>query len=83
MAGGTTWTLSDTATAGADTFGLKAGLDGGSFNIVVKKTGPYNALISGLATGNSQQWGLQFYAPTSFSDGGAKSGTITLTATQS
>ena len=83
MTGGVTWTLSDTATPGANTYGLNAGVEGGSYSIVVKKTGPYNALVSGVAgSGGTQKWGLQLLAPTTFSDGAAKSGTVTLTAVQ-
>ena len=82
MEGGVTWTLSDDATPGTDTYGLKAGLAGDDYTVIVKKNGPYNILISNLADSSSQQWGLQLLAPTSFSDGGSKSGTVTLTATQ-
>ena len=81
MTGGVTWTLSDAATPGADTYGLKSGLSGGSFNVTVKKNGPFNVLIYSLAASSTQQWGLQILAPTTFSDGGVKSGTVTLTAT--
>ncbi len=81
MTGGTTWTLSDTATPGSDTYGLNAGISG-SYNIIVRKTGPFNALVSGLADSGTQTWGLQLLAPTSFGGGGANSATVTLTATQ-
>jgi len=70
MTGGVTWTLSDNAIPGTDTYGLKAGLAGTSYNITVMKNGPYNILISNLADSSSQQWGLQLLAPTSFSGGG-------------
>jgi hypothetical protein len=78
MTGGTAWTLSDTATAGADTYGLMAGTS--SFNIIVKKNSPFNTLVSGLSAGSSQAWGLQLLAPTSMSDNVVKTGTVTLTA---
>ena len=81
MSGGVTWTLSDTAAQGDDLYGLKAGLEGGDYTIIVKKTGPYNNLVTGLAASASQRWGLQLLAPTYFSDGETKSSTITLTAT--
>jgi hypothetical protein len=82
MTGGVTWTLADDAVAGEDIYGLKAGLAGGTYNVTVKKNGPYNTLISNLASQASQSWGLELLSPTSFSDGTQKSGTITLTATQ-
>jgi hypothetical protein len=81
ITGGTTWTLSDTGTAGTSTFGLKAGLNGVSYNIVVKKTAPYNTLVSSLASSASQLWGFQLLSPTNYTDSNQKTGTITLTAT--
>lgn len=83
LTGGTTWTLSDTAIPETDTYGLRAGLEGGSYSIIVKKNGPYNELVGNLAEGGgTQDWGLQLLAPTTFTGGGANSGTVTLTATQ-
>jgi hypothetical protein len=81
--GGYTWTLSDTATPGNMIYGMKAGLEGGDYTIIVKKSTPYNTLKSGLAVSGTQKFGLKLYTPTSFSDGNAKSGTITLTAVSS
>ena len=81
ITGGTTWTLSDTATPGANTIGMQAGLSGGAYNINVKKTAPFNTLKSNLAANANQSWGLQLLAPTSYSDNVQKAGTITLTAT--
>jgi hypothetical protein len=81
LTGGTSWTLSDTATAGTDQFGVYAGLSGTSFNIIVKKNPAYNTLKSNLAASGAQAWGLQLVAPTTMSDNTAKSGSITLTAT--
>jgi len=78
--GGNGWTLSDTATPGTDTVGLKAGLEGGDYTIIVKKTPAYNVLVSDLADGATQKWGLKLYAATSHSDGVQKSTTVTLTA---
>lgn len=84
MTGGAPWTLSDTATPAADVYGLRAGLQGDSegddYLVIVKKTSA-TLFISNLAPGASQEWGLQLLAPTEFSDGGAKSGTVTLIAT--
>ena len=81
MTGGLTWTLSDTATAGNMTYGLKAGLVGGSYNVTVKLNSPYNELVTNLGNGNSTAWGFQVFVPTEFSDGATKSGNMTLTAT--
>ncbi|OGO14671.1 MAG: hypothetical protein A2Z02_02925 [Chloroflexi bacterium RBG_16_48_7] len=81
ITGGTTWTLSDTATPGPTTAGMKASLDGVSYNIIVKKTAPFNTLVSNLANGASQSWGLQLLAPTAYTDSTQKTGTVTLTAT--
>jgi len=83
MIGGVTWELSDSATPDTDTFGLKAGLEGGSYNVTVKKTATFDTLINSLAgEGTTQRWGLKIWAPTIFSDGGSKSGNVTLTAAQ-
>jgi hypothetical protein len=78
--GGYTWTLSDSAIPGDMTYGMKAGLEGGDYTIIVKKTTPYNTLKSGLAVSGTQKFGLKLYTPTGFSDNNAKSGTVTLTA---
>ena len=79
---GATWVLADNATPGVNTYGLKAGLAGGSYNVTVRKNGPYITLINNLASQASQSWGLELLSPTSFTDGTQKSGVITLTATQ-
>jgi methionine-rich copper-binding protein CopC len=83
MTGTVDWTLSDTATPGVDTIGLKAGVEGGSYNIIVKKTAAYNILVSSLSPSGTQRWGLQILAPTTISDASSKSTTITLTAVAS
>jgi hypothetical protein len=80
MTGGVTWTLADDGNPGANIYALKAGLDGGSYNVIVKKTAPYNELKSALAAAATQKFGITIYAPTSFSDGVGKTGTMTLTA---
>jgi hypothetical protein len=79
MVNGIPWTLSDNGTLGTDIYGLLAGLDGGAYNIRVKKTAPYNKLIDNFAVGGNQSWGLQLTAPPDFSDGVAKTCNITMT----
>ena len=81
MVGDSNWILSNTATPGADTFGLKAGLEGGSYSVIVKKTVPYNVLVSNMPVSSTQKWGIQFVSPTSTSDGSTKSTSISLTVT--
>ena len=80
---GDDWTLSDTATAGNMTYGLKAGLNGDDYNIIVKKTegGGYNTLVANLADSGSQKWGLEMYTPTVYTNGNDKTGVVTITAT--
>jgi len=79
MTGGSVpWTLADDGVPGVDTVGLKAGLEGGDYTVVVKKTAPYNTLKASLGASQSQRWGLKLYTPTSFSSGENKTGTITL-----
>jgi subtilisin family serine protease len=83
MTGGVTWSLSNTAAPAANTYGLKAGLEGdGSYTIIVKKNSPHNTLVSNLPSMGTQRWGFELLSPTSFSDVVQKSGTVTLTATQ-
>lgn len=53
----------------------------GTYTVVVKKTAPYNTLVTSIAIGGTQRWGMQLYAPTSFTDTAAKTNTVTLTAT--
>jgi hypothetical protein len=77
----TCWFLSDSATPGTDVYGLKAGLYGGDYTVVVKRTTTYNTLVSSLADSATQDWGLKLWTPTSYSEGVAKSGTVTITAT--
>jgi len=80
---GTNWTLSDTATPGSNIAGLKAGLEGGSYTIVVKKTLPYNILVEDLSIGGTQNFGLRLYMPTEVTDANKKSCTVTLTIVES
>lgn len=78
--GGYTWDLSDDGSVGDMIYGMKAGLSGGDYTIVVKETAPYNTLKAGLADSGTQDFGLKIYTPTNFDDGNDKSGAITLTA---
>ncbi|MBA7701764.1 hypothetical protein ES703_110510 [subsurface metagenome] len=78
--GGVTWTHSDTATAGEDTAGLKAGT-GGTNDIIVKFASP-NDLVSALGAGTPYDWNLQLIAPSSFTDGVQKEIVVRLTAVE-
>ena len=81
LTGGTTWTLADDGTPDEDIYGLRAGLEGGAYNIIVKKSEPYNKLVSALASEGTQKWGLELKSPTSLTDPTdttEKGGTITL-----
>lgn len=80
MVGGNTWTLSDDGNVGNMIYAIKAGLDGGAYNIIVRKNTPYNTLKGGLASSATQKWGMTIYAPSIFTDGVAKSGTVTISA---
>jgi len=79
MTGGVTWTLSDTATPGTNIYGLKAGTAAVYDTIVT--SGGVSFITNLAASGGTQTWGLQLLAPDTFTDGGAKTGTVTLTAT--
>lgn len=62
----TNWVLSNTATAGAATFGMRGGTT--TDNIIIKQelALPYNYIIEALAgSGTTIQFGLEFLAPTS------------------
>jgi|GEM_PF-2098231 len=80
--GDDTWTLNDEATPGENTYGLKAGLDGGDYTVIVKKSATYNTLKTNLAASATQKWGLKIWMPTSVTgyDGQTMTGTVTLVA---
>jgi len=80
MSGGNSWDLADDGNVGNMIYALKAGLDGGSYNIIVRETAPFNTLKSNLPSGSTQKWGMTLYAPSTFTDGVAKTGTVTITA---
>lgn len=81
--GGFTWELSDTATPDDMVYGLKAGLSGGNYTIIVKLNSPYNYLAENVTVDTSQQWGLRIWTPTDYDDGNDKTGTVTITASYS
>ena len=75
--GATDWALG--ATAGADTYALKAGTT--AYDITVTTTA--TDFVMGLAPGGTQDFGLEFTAPTSMTDvNDEKSGTVTITAVE-
>jgi hypothetical protein len=78
--GGTAYTHSETATAGADTVGLKSSPNTGAFDIIVRNGTPLE-LKHELAAVTACVWEAKFYGPTSHSDAVEKSNTIVLTAT--
>jgi hypothetical protein len=78
--GGNGWIHSNTATAGADTAGMKSSIDSWSTNVTVAATAAW--LKTGLATATTQTWALAFLAPTSYSDGVQKTMTVRLTIYQ-
>jgi hypothetical protein len=79
--GGTPWTHSDTATAGADTVGLKANRAGtwGTGDVIVKNASP-NYIYENCPATTNFNYGLALIAPTSFSDGVQKTNTVRVTA---
>jgi hypothetical protein len=81
--GCTTMTLSDTAVADNNTYGMMAGLEGEDYNIIVRKTYPFNELKHDLNSYSSQKWGLKLIAPTAYTGAcaGGLSGNVTLSAT--
>jgi len=82
--GGIGWTHSDTATAGADTAGMKANQDGawGVGDVIVKKTegAGHSLIVTSQAATTDFKFGLKLFAPTTFSDGVEKSNTVRLSA---
>jgi len=77
--GGTSWTPSDDGSPGINIIGIKAGVSGGSYNVVVRYTAPFNTLVANMGNGTYQEWGYTLYTPTNTStDGVVKYGNITL-----
>ena len=84
--GGTiNWTHSDDCTPGVDTAGMIAIVQGASSHtaVVVRKTAPYNNIVTALEPGQTCAFGLQLYAPTSFTDFSRKSNSIFITTGES
>ena len=79
--GGVTWTHSDTATAGANTAGLKSNKGGtwGVGDVIVKNASP-NYIAENQAATTDYSFGLKLIAPTSFTDGVQKSITVRVSA---
>lgn len=77
-----TWTLSDLAVPDSATYGMKAGSEGGSYSIVIKKTESYNLLKGDLGVSENVSWGFEAYFPTSNLGNESMSGKITLLASK-
>lgn len=76
--GGVTWTLSDTATPGTNTIGWIAGIEGDSYNKIIKKNEPYTQLFSNLANDATIRFGFQLLSPTITTDDVEKTGVYTV-----
>lgn len=68
--GGTNWTHSDECMPGVNTAGLRAIVEdsNGHTSVIVKKSEPYNYIVTDLAPGEDCDFALEFYAPTAFGD---------------
>lgn len=73
---GTDWTVS--SVPGADQYTIKAGT-ASAYSITL--SGTPATLFSSIVDSGTKPWGLKLWAPTSFSNGNVKSGTVTVTAT--
>lgn len=82
---GDPWNNSDDETNGSMIFGAPAQESGANWSAAVSAnaTAPFNTLISSLATSSTKKFVVGFLSPTAFTDSNEKSGTITLTASQS
>lgn len=80
--GGVAWTHSDTATAGADTVGMRAGKNGGTVADVIVKNASPNFIYENCPASTNFTYGLQLLAPTSGTDGVEKTNTLRVTAAQ-
>jgi len=68
--GATNWTHSDECMPGVNTAGLRAIVEdsNGHTSVIVKKSAPYNYIVTDLAPGGDCNFALEFYAPTAFGD---------------
>ena len=84
-AGSTNWTHSDDCIPGVDTAGLVAIVQGSSSHtaVIVRKSEPYNYIVTGLGPRQTCAFGLQLYAPTSFTDYSSKSNSIFISSGES
>lgn len=80
--GGTAWTHSDTATAGVDTVGLRAGKNGGTVADVIVKNASPNFIYENCPASTNFTYGLQLLAPAFGTDGVQKTNTLRVTAAQ-
>lgn len=64
------WTHSDECEVGESTAGLRAIVEDGNghTSIIVKKTAPYNYLVTGLEPDERVSFALEIYAPTTIAD---------------
>ena len=64
------WTHSDECERGESTAGLRAIVEDGTdtTSIIVKKTEPYNRLVTNLQAGAAVSFALEIYAPTAIND---------------
>lgn len=63
---GTNWELSDTGESGADVYAIYAGIS--DYDVIVKKTTPFNAVIEDLAPGDTATFGIRVISPSSITD---------------
>lgn len=84
-AGSTSWAHSDDCIPGVDTAGMVAVVQGSSAYtvVIVRKTEPYNYMVTGLGPRQTCVFGLQLYAPTSFTDYSRKTNAIFITVGES
>jgi len=80
-AGSTNWTHSDDCIPGVDTAGMVAIVQGSTSltAVIVRKSDPYNDIVTGLDPDQTLSFGLQLYAPTSFTEYSTKTNAIFVT----